>query len=360
MKDSIPFEEDRTALVRRARGGDALILAGGVAKGAFIAGAVLALAQTVPLRVRRIVATSSGALSAVLLAAAIRDGRGLGVAGAELAAIWREKATVAGAFDVSPGGIASRTGFSTSAKLLALLRQYVRPARRRYPIELRLVMTNAAGDAGGEGEGEAGEREATTFEHVESFSGPSFDDEEGLEEVFRAVCASSAFPVAFQPVDMDVGGRRVPCFDGGLVDNAPVKLAVDDPSVTRVFVIAPYPAVYEGPPRLHGGPLLVHLAEILVQERLYRDVREAHATNRALRELEELVPDARGRRAVLEAIGWKGRRPVEIVEIRPERALPGGAFDGFCRPSLREAYIDAGDEAARAWAEERALARKVG
>jgi predicted acylesterase/phospholipase RssA len=357
VKPSIPLEENKPASLPRPRGGDALILAGGVAKGAFIAGAVLGLAQTVPLRVRRIVATSSGALSGVLLAAAIRDGRGLAIAGAELAALWREKASVAGAFDLSPAGIASRTGLSTSAKLMALLRQYVRPARQRRPIELRLVMTNAAGDAAG-GEGE---EETTTFEHVACFRGSAFDDEKGLEEVFRAASASAAFPVAFQPVDMDVSGRRVPCFDGGLVDNAPVKLAVDDPYVTRVFVVAPYPARYEGPPRLHGGALLVHLAEILVQERLCRDLREAHATNHALAELAALVPDPRARRAVLEAIGWKGRRPIEIVEIRPPRALPGGAFDGFCRPALREEYIDAGHEAARAWAEEeRALARKVG
>jgi len=178
----------------RSRGGDALILAGGVAKGAFAAGAVLALAQSTPLRVRRIVATSAGALNAVFLASALRDGRDLAVAAAELVALWRTKATVAGAFDVSAGGIASRTGFSTSRKLLSLMRQYVRPARGRRPIELRLVLTSAVGETG-----YVGDHEATTFEHVARFSGSAFDDEEGLERVFQAACASSAFPVAFQP-----------------------------------------------------------------------------------------------------------------------------------------------------------------
>ncbi len=83
--------------------GDALILAGGVAKGAFAAGAVNALAQRTPLRVRRIVATSAGALTAVFLASAVRDGRDLGVAASELVGLWRSKATAADSFDVSPG-----------------------------------------------------------------------------------------------------------------------------------------------------------------------------------------------------------------------------------------------------------------
>lgn len=341
----------------RTRGGDALILAGGVAKGAFAAGAVLALAQSTPLRVRRIVATSAGALNAVFLASALRDGRELAVASAELVELWRTKATVAGAFDVSAGGIASRTGFSTSRKLLALMRQYVRPARGRRPIELRLVLTSAIGETG-----HVGEREATTFEHVARFSGSAFDDEEGLEAVFQAACASSAFPVAFQPVEVEIAGKRAPCFDGGLVDNAPIKLAVDDPYVSRVFVIAPYPLRYEAPPSLRGGPLLVHLADVLVQERLYRDLREAYATNDALHRLEALVPDPRARAVILDALGWRGRRPIEIVEIRPPTSLQGGAFDGLFRPALRDAYIEAGEDAARSWLDDvaRTLARRIG
>ncbi len=343
------------ALLRR-RPGDALVLAGGVAKGAFAAGAVLALAQHLPLRVRRIVATSSGALSAVFLASAIRDGRDLAVAGAELTAIWRERATVAGTFAWSPLGIAQRVGLSTNAKIVDLLRQYVRPARGRRPIDLRLVMTNAAGSAS-----PAGESEATTFEHVARFSGAAFDDERRLEEVFRAASASSAFPLAFEPVEMMISGKRAPCFDGGLVDDAPIKHALEDPFVKRIFVIAPFPAKYDPPPaQLQGAALVVHLAEVLVQERLYRDLREAHATNAALARLEELIAYPRVRAAVLEAIGWRNRRQVEIVEIRPGAALPGGAFDGFCRPALRDAYIDAGDHAARAWMDQRALTRIVG
>jgi hypothetical protein len=73
------------------------------------------------------------------------------------------------------------------------------------------------------------------------------------------------------------------------------------------------------------------------------------------------VPDARARAAILDALGWRGRRPIEIVEIRPSENLPGGAFDGLFRPALREAYIAAGEEAADAWLENRwAMLRSVG
>jgi len=348
--DTNPFPE-APARMR----GDALILAGGVAKGAFAAGAVHALALRTPLRVRRIVATSAGALTAVFLASAVRDGRDLGVAASELVGLWRSKATAADSFDISPGALATRTGFSTNRKLLALLRKYVRPARGRRPVELRFVLTNSSGEACDVGDGEA-----TTFEHVARFSGSAFDTQDGLEAVFRAACASSAFPVAFQPVEMPIRGKSVPCFDGGLVDNAPVKLAVDDPFVSRVFVIVPYPPVYQAPARLQGGALLIHLAEIVIQERLYRDLREAHATNEGLRRLEALVPDPRARGAILDALGWRGRRPIEIVEIRPSESLPGGSFDGLFRPALREEYIEAGAEAATAWFDNRwAMLRSV-
>lgn len=340
------------------RGVDALVLAGGVAKGAFTAGAVRALAEEVAsLRVRRIVATSAGALNGVFLAAALRDGRALSVAAAELAALWREKATVSGAFDITPTGIATRTGLSTSAKLLGLMRQYIHPARQRRPVDFRVVTTNAAGKPG-----RVGDHAATTFEHVARFGGEFFDHEEGLEEVFRAVCASAAFPVAFQPMELALENGPAPCFDGGLTDNAPVKHALEDPGVNRVFVVAPYPSVYEGPPHLRGGALLVHLADILVQERLYRDLREAHATNAALLELERIVPEPRARAAVLDAIGWRGRRPVELIELRPAAALAGGAFDGFVRVTLRESYLAAGEQAVHAWLDAGGarIARKAG
>jgi hypothetical protein len=42
--------------------------------------------------------------------------------------------------------------------------------------------------------------------------------------------------------------------------------------------------------------------------------------------------------------GW---RPLELVQIRPERALRGNAFEAFGSQALRTEYIDAGRKAAR-------------
>ena len=82
------------------------------------------------------------------------------------------------------------------------------------------------------------------------------------------------------------------------------------------------------PAQLHGAALVVHLAEVLVQERLYRDLREAHATNAALARLDELIQYPHVRAAVLEAMGWRNRRHVEIVEIRPRRRSPAARSMG--------------------------------
>ena len=98
-----------------------------------------------------------------------------------------------------------------------------------------------------------------------------------LGAIFDAVTASAAFPGAFRPVGIDVDGREpVACLDGGLVNNAPIKHAIDDNDVDRVFIVTPSPALaYPEPADGHGVGLLAHLVEILVSERLYRDLREA-------------------------------------------------------------------------------------
>jgi predicted acylesterase/phospholipase RssA len=324
---------------------DAFILSGGVAKGAFAAGAIAALTrdEQLGLNVHRVVATSSGALNGVYVAACARAGTLRGC-GATLEALWRTDATLR-AFDPTLSGALSLRGLSTSAKLLALMRRYIRPSEGRHPIELRLVMTTMAGDDGG-----VGHSTATTFEHVARFHESAFDDEARLEDIFQAVTASAAFPLAFLPVMYDIHGEEAPCFDGGIVNNTPLKHALDGARVTRVFVITPFPAVLEKPLRpLRGTSLLEQLSDILVNERLYRDLREAHSVNTALERLEARLPDPVMRAAALDALGWTGRRKIEIVEIRPPHPLEGGAFDGFLSPRLRDEYIRLGEQAALVW-----------
>ena len=69
--------------------------------------------------------------------------------------------------------------------------------------------------------------------------------------------------------------------------------------------------------------------------------------NRVLARLPSLVADAGERAALLDALGWTERRPVEVVEIRPDAELPGDGFSGFTSLSLRQEYVQAGSEAAR-------------
>ncbi len=329
---------------------DAIIIGGGVAKGAFAAGALSVLGKA-GLRVRRIVGTSSGAICAAYLARAVRSGTEA-TAGDELARLWLEDATLAQGFSVSPRGILRLEGISTARKLIGLLREHIAPATAQHGVDLRLIATNLAGQRGPLSPG----REGTTFERVLHFHGTTFDDAKGLEGVFGAVAASASFPGAFVPYPLLVDGRKVPCIDGGVTDNTPVKQAIDGaPEVDRIFVIVPYPALLEPPPPpLTGLSLLAQVVEVLVQERLYRDLREAYAVNATLAKLEAEVPDPTVRAAVLRAFGWSGRRRLEIVEIRPFTPLEGGAFDGFLSRRFREDYIASGRTVARAWLAARA------
>jgi hypothetical protein len=50
------------------------------------------------------------------------------------------------------------------------------------------------------------------------------------------------------------------------------------------------------------------------------------------------------RNALIRELGW---RPLEIVEVRPDRMLSGGSFAGFAHEHLRREYVEAGEERAR-------------
>jgi hypothetical protein len=94
--------------------------------------------------------------------------------------------------------------------------------------------------------------------------------------------------------------------------------------------------------------LVSHVAEILINERLYRDLHEAASVNEILNKLERLKSDgvpADAIERVKRELGWK---PLEIVQIRPSKPLEGNAFEAFGKAALRDAYIKAGREAAQA------------
>lgn len=337
---------------------NALILAGAVAKGAFEAGALSVLA-TRGLQMHRIVSASAGSLNAVVYAAGVRVGRAKEAADS-LVDLWSDYATWDHVFAPSLSGLLSGRGLSKTDKVRDLLeRQLSRwlddPASpqdpsQRVPIELRIAVTLANGTVA-----PLGPSSATTFEKVLPFDGTWLDDKTKRESLIRAAIASAAFPLVFVPVDLGPGLGLA--FDGGAVDNAPIYEAIHNCSVDRVFVVCTDPSEVPPVEALHGEALVNRLAEILIGERLFRDMAEAYQTNQALAALDGLVKDgtltAEQLGRVRSTLGWSDLRAIDIVPIRPAEPLQGGAFSGFFHAETRADYLRLGREAA-----ERALDRK--
>jgi len=321
----------------------ALILAGAVAKGAFEAGALDVLApHAEALRITRLVGASAGALNASVFAVGLRVRAERQVA-KNLVELWSDAATWHNVVDVNWRDIFSLTGVGTADRVLDLMLQAVTGLSSASPrdIGLSLVLTALAGSRG-----EIGGDFATTHERAVHFHDAELDSPEQHESIFKAALGSAAFPVLFAPVDVPNVGL---CIDGGAVNNGPVRLALTGRSrVDRIIVISPEPLISKPPEPLSGLNLLGHVAEILINERLYRDLHEAESVNEDLKKLDRLKSEgvpADVIERVKRELRW---RPLEIVQIRPRKELEGNAFEGFGKHSpLRDAYIEAGREAAR-------------
>lgn len=325
-----------------------MILAGAVAKGAYEAGALSVIAER-GLPVRRIVAASSGALNGVAYAAGVRARRERQAA-QELCALWQHRSKWYDIFSLNLGDLFGGQGLSDQSRLLTILRDSVQPSGipDPAPIDLHIVVAPVNGF-----DGRIGDDPATTYERVLGFDGMYFDRRELLEQVFEAAVATCAFPGVFAPAMVatnDVG----PCFDGGVVNNNPVDSALDngdDTTIDTVIVIEPTPAYLPGPrPPLRGPKLISQLVDMLINERLYRDLRKAKAINASLVRLEQLAQKKGWSAADLEdikaEIGWGGRRVINVIQIRPTAPLVGDAFSGFFEPSDIEQYIKAGTQRA--------------
>jgi NTE family protein len=319
----------------------AVILAGAVAKGAFEAGALDVLAGR-NVNIVRIVGASSGALNATVLASGVHAGD-VPAATSKLAKLWQDEASLTHVFHFNPRDVLSLRGLSDQTKLLQLLEKNVEPRPEGNPIELRIVASPLGGTASA-----IGGDSATTYERVFNFDDRDFQSAAALQRVFLAATASASFPGAFAP--FDPGGGVGPCVDGGLVNNTPIKYAVEGSGIETVVVIAP--TVQVVPPgtmvNLTGTNLVGHIADMLINERLYRDMREAEAVTDGLKKLEQLRLPADALDRVKAAIGWTGRRALEIVTIRPLDPLPGNAFSGFVSGDVRKQTIALGRERALA------------
>jgi len=321
----------------------AVVLAGAVAKGAFEAGALAELVKQ-EVDIRSIVAASSGALNGTVLASAVHGAKSRADLIAEvedLCTLWVERGGAGDAFNTSIGDVVARRGLSDQENLRKLLSDNVKvrtTAPSRPGVVLTIVVSPLAGVAADHG---------SSFEHSRRFSNVDFETPEHLGNVFEAAVASSSFPGAFVPTTVANVG---PCVDGGTVNNTPLKYALSGGPIDTVVLIAPTPAkatiTHEAADKLHGLGLMGRLSDMLINERLHRDLREARETNDALRKLES---DDRLREhvvAIKECLGWSGRRPISICCIRPEHDLKGNAFSGFFCQKLREEYVAAGRERA--------------
>jgi NTE family protein len=330
----------------------ALVLAGAVAKGAFEAGVVDVIAKS-GIRVRRIIASSSGALNGVVVAAGVRANE-LPRAAAVLLKVWTDEADFAHGLHLSLMSVFRGVGLSDQSNLRALLRKYIEPVTtpERAQVELRLVVAPLRGSLG-----RIGAMPATTFERALDFRDDDFDAADSLEQIFDGVVASAAFPGLFAPVPITVRARDGgddedlgPCLDGGVVNNIPIHWAVSGEAgraIDAIFVVVPAAAVSRARPEVeHGLPLLAHLADMLVQERLYRDLRAAEQINSAIRFLDSLGLERELRQRIVAAFVREDARVLDVIPIRPEEDLRGGAFDGIFSTELRVEHIDAGRRAA--------------
>jgi NTE family protein len=322
-----------------------LVLPGAVAKGAYEAGVIEVLVEN-EIKIDRIVATSSGALNAIALAAGIRAGHERAMA-KNLVTAWIEKGGWFDTFKLNPFNLIRGRGLSGHEGISELIKSVITPCTHseKKDIEVRIIVTPLYGV-----DGNIGDKVATTFEKVVSFTGEDFDTEEGLARIFEVTLAACSFPGIFSAVDVAGLG---PCVDGGTVNNAPIHYAMDYIDVSHIIMPVPFPEIMRVPKSLGGFNLLSHLIEILINERLYRDLKTAETTNTDVRLLEEMVKkDQLSPNQLAEIKKILNIRNINIHEVRPKESLKVGSFSGFFSKNDRMKLVEEGREAMRAMLQE--------
>jgi NTE family protein len=328
----------------------ALIVTGAVAKGPFHAGALCVIAQRgVP--VASVVGTSAGALNAAVFAAGIVTGR-VKHAARVAEEVWLDHASWSDI--VSPslhellhGQVpfdAKRIRQMLAEAMARILDTTAAPDQPpRTDVHLRFVATDLLGHLKSE-EG-PDEPAQTTFERSFAFTALDFGSSIGRERILDCATASATFPLLFAPWKVD--GR--PYLDGGAVNNAPISYAMEPFSTRRLVVVSGQPAQMDPPQSVGAVALLPHVVDILINERLFRDLRAARKTNRKLAAVEQALGNSaipeEVRAQVRAALDWQ---PLDIVEIRPQGSLEGNALAGFGSADLRRAYFDEGKRRAEA------------
>lgn len=319
----------------------AIILAGALAKGAFEAGALKVITKNPELKIKTIVATSSGALNGTALAAGITSGK-VEQAIDALVQTWTDHGSWYNILEFSLSRIMNRQGLSTSDRLMRLIKLTVEKfvTADLNPIELKIVLTQLSGHTGF-----INGKPNTTFEAIASFSHLDFYNQQRRQSIYTAACASAAFPGLFAPVNVNGYGA---CYDGGLVNDTPIKYAIEN-HIDRIIVISPFPALSASPDNFKGLDLASRFGDVVVNERLYRDLVNADKVNHIVKRLKHLkatnVITEEQYKKIDTILDFK--REIEIVQIRPKKKLEGNGFSGLFKKQLREKYIEEGMKAAQ-------------
>jgi NTE family protein len=318
----------------------ALVVAGAVARGAFEAGVTSELSAR-GLVFDRFVGASAGALNATLLAAGAAVGRPCEAA-AKLEGLWRDHA---GLFDFVrfPKEIAQ--GLSSTRGIAKLVHDALaaivgdRPPSLPAATTLTLIATDLRGFVTPEGE--------LTYEDDHVFDARALVDRAHWPRIARVAAASAAFPFFFVPPRFGDGAQRV---DGGAVNNAPISYVIEERRGRNQIVVVSAEAPSPRPQKtLRVAGLVSRLAQIVVNERLGRDLTVAKKRNADRRELlaalerENVSPERAA--ALADRLGF---RHLELLTVRPSVELAGGPFLGFLWKPTRERQILAGKAAAAA------------
>lgn len=180
------------------------------------------------------------------------------------------------------------------------------------------------------------------------------------EQMNETILASSSFPFVFPPVERPSpdGSESRFLVDGGLMDSAPIGRAIKlDPEVDTILVVSGVTVVdppETDPQSFHQ--VLSRVFSLLAGRFIIQNYHKVQQCNDRLSRLNHLVKRGKSGKVLRNArneelaklAGFRdlddylSRRIVRLVPIFPENGLPGDVFDGFLQDDLRAVYIEQG------------------
>jgi predicted acylesterase/phospholipase RssA len=303
----------------------ALIVAGAAGRGPYAAGALSQLARDARFDIRHLAGASSGALNAAVYAAGLRVGAAPEAAD-HLCDLWR--------------GRAHWNHIVTHEQRVDIVRKALERFRDRRPVhkvELEIVATSLRGQNDKYG--------YLRFEKPWQFSSGDFSNDGGISEIAEKSVLSSTIPGVFPPASYGDEGQF---WDGGVVNNTPIGNALrKDPSIDHIIVVTNDSTRADPADKEYGRLALPRLLEMVIEERLSRDLHDARSFNDELKELRRAGFDLGKIQATVK---WK---LLQFLEIRPSRDVEGDLVSGFFSAQERAHSIEIGQQTAlerlRAW-----------